>query len=455
MAEVSAKRDFSKGPVWKVILAQGLPLTLGQLVQLLYNVVDRIYLGHIEEGSSIALTGVGLTFPVITLIMAFTALFGSGGIPLFSIARGAGDVERAKKILGTSFALLLVSSVVLTVLGQVFCCPILFMFGASEESYIYAESYLRIYLAGTTFSMLSVGLSGYINAQGFPGTGMLTTVIGAAANIILDPVFIFALDMGVAGAAIATVISQALSCVWVLIFLTGKRAILRITAKTVGFFRDIIKDIMKLGTVGFIMQGTTFLVQGACNSTLQTYGGDLYVGIMTVLNSIREIFMLPLSGVISGSQPVIGFNYGAKRYDRVKTAIKFNTIVGSLYMLAAWLAIILFPRVWFSIFSNDAVLMDSGIKALRVYFFGFVFMALQVAGQSTFQGLGYAKHAIFFSLLRKVVIVLPLTLILPRVGLGIMGVFMAEPISNAIGGIACYTTMMKSVYRKLGKKELQ
>ena len=307
------KNDFSQGPVWKRIVAQAVPLTIAQLVQLLYNVVDRIYLGHMGDGNSMALTGVGLTFPIVTLIMAFTALFGMGGVPLFSMERGAKETEKAGKILGNSFALLLICSVILTVICYIFRRPILFAFGASEASYVYANEYLKIYLIGTIFSMISIGMNGYINAQGFPRIGMLSTVIGATVNIVLDPIFIFTLDMGVAGAALATIISQAISAVWVLSFLLGKKEIIPLSVGNIRIHKEITKDIFRLGMANFIMQGTNCVVQVACNSTLQSYGGDVYVGIMTVANSVREIFSLPVSGIVNGAQPVISFNYGAKQ----------------------------------------------------------------------------------------------------------------------------------------------
>ncbi len=449
------KVDFSKGPVWKCIIAQAVPLTIAQLVQLLYNVVDRIYIGHLGDGNSIALTGVGLTFPVVTLIMAFTALFGNGGVPLFSMARGAGDEEEAGKILGNSYGLLLISSVILTVVGYVFCKPILFAFGASEESFVYAKQYLDIYLIGTIFSMSATGLNGYINAQGFPKIGMLSVIIGAVSNIILDPIFIFGLNMGVSGAALATIISQAISAMWVLNFLFGKKAIVPLKLNNIRINKGRTLEIFKLGTSNFIMHGTNCLVQVACNSTLQTYGGDLYVGIMTVVNSVREIFILPINGIVSGSQPVISFNYGAKEYKRVKSGIRFNTLIGSVYTMGAWVLILLAPKFWFGIFSDDFTMMNAGIEMLKIYFFGFVFMALQFAGQSTFQALGDAKHAIFFSLLRKAIIVVPLALILPKVGFGVKGVFLAEPISNVIGGIACYATMRLAVYKKINLLEME
>lgn len=439
--------DFSTGPVWRCILAQAIPLTLAQLVHLLYNVVDRIYLGHMPGVGSLALTGVGLTFPIVTLIMAFTALFGVGGVPLFSMARGAGNLDRAGRIMGNSLCLLLVSAGVLTGLGYALCRPALFALGASEASYVYAGAYLRVYLAGTVFSMLATGMNGYINAQGFPRIGMLSVVLGAAVNILLDPVFIFVLRLGVAGAALATVISQALSAAWVLHFLFGRRAVVPLSRKMLRLDGAIASDITRLGASNFIMQATNFAVQSVCNATLQTWGGDLFLGVMTVANSVREIFMLPISGIVGGAQPVISFNYGAGQYERASAGIRFNALAGSAYTLFAWLLVVALPGMWFGIFSDDPQLAGAGL--LRLYFFGFVFMALQFAGQSAFQAVGDARHAIFFSLLRKVVIVVPLTLLLPTLGLGVRGVFLAEPISNVLGGAACYLTMRRTVLRRI------
>ncbi len=446
------KNDFSKGPVWKCILAQAAPLMLAQLVQLLYNIVDRVYLGHLGDENSMALTGVGLVFPIVTLITAFAVLFGTGGVPLFSIARGAGNEEKAARIMGNSFALLLCSSLVLTACGYLFSRPILFAFGASNESYVFAHDYLKFYLAGTAFSMITTGMNGYINAQGFPKIGMLSVVIGAVSNIILDPVFIFCFDMGVAGAALATIISQAVSAAWVVRFLFSKKAAIPLCAQTVRIEKDITKAICKLGTSNFVMSGTNCLVQVVCNATLQVYGGDIFIGVMTVANSVREVFHLPVSGLMGGALPVISFNYGAKKYDRVKSGIRFNTLIGVAYTLISWLVVVSFPQLWFRIFSDDAQLLQSGVQMLKIYFFGFVFMSLQFAGQSVFQALGDAKHAIFFSLLRKAFIVVPLTLLLPRAGFGVTGVFLAEPVSNIIGGLASYLTMRMTVYKKLDEE---
>ena len=444
-------KDFSKGKVWSNIMAQAVPLILAQLVQLLYNVVDRIYIGHLPGADSLALTGVGLVFPLTTLVAAFTNLFGMGGAPLFSIERGAGNDERAEKILGNTFTMLFASSFVIFALCYIFRKPVLYLFGASDASYVYADEYLRIYLFGTTFTMLSTGLNGFINAQGFPKIGMLTTLIGALLNLILDPLFIFVSGMGVAGAALATIISQAVSAVWVMHFLLSRKgkAAYHIKLSCMKPEWKLVGDITTLGMAGFIMQATNCMVQVVCNATLKVFGGDLYVGIMTVINSVREIMSLPVSGLTSGSQPVLGYNYGAGKYDRVKSGIRFTAAIGIAYTALAWIIVLIIPKQLMGIFTEDAQTIAYGAEALKTYFFGFVFMAFMFTGQSTFTALGYSKHAIFFSLLRKAIIVVPLVIILPRIGFGVMGVFLSEPISNVIGGLASFITMYVTVYRKL------
>ena len=441
--------DFSTGSVRRHIIAQAVPLMLAQLVQLLYNIVDRIYIGHLPETGSMALTGLGITFPVIVLIAAFTSLFGQGGTPLFSIARGKKDTKEAEAILGNVFALLLGASVILFVVCYTLRRPILFLFGASEASYVYADQYLQIYLLGTLFSMLTTGLNGFINAQGFPKFGMVTTLLGAVINIVLDPLFIFTFNMGVRGAALATVISQGISALWVMRFLTGKKAILTLKRQHIRIDPARTRRICSLGTSGFVMQGTNCLVQIVCNNQLQLFGGDLYVGIMTVLNSVREILSLPMSGISNGGQPVMGYNYGAGRNDRVKECIRFTAVLGFVYTLVAWILVMLLPRQLMGIFASDAATIDHGVEAMFIYFFGFVFMTFQFVGQNTFLALGRSKQAIFFSLLRKAFIVVPLTLLLPHAGFGVNGVFLAEPISNAVGGLAAFITMWFTVYRKL------
>ena len=453
MAAKTIQSDFSQGAMWKNILRQAIPLTVAQSVQLLYNVVDRIYLGHLPGASSLALTGVGLIFPIVALITAFCNLFSTGGTPLCSIARGAGDKARAEKILNNTFVMLVIMAGVLTAVGYCFKRPILYLFGASDATYAYANSYLQIYLAGTVFAMLSTGMNGFINAQGFPRMGMLTIVIGALLNVALDPIFIFGLDLGVRGAALATIISQCVSCLWVLRFLTGKRAILRLRRSEMRLDGKLLREITGLGLPGFIMSGTNCLVQVTCNATLRSYGGDLYIGVMTVIKSVREIFSLPVTGLTHGAQPVLSFNYGAREYKRVQKGIAFTAITGTVVTVLCWIWVVTNPEFLISLFSSDPALREVGVHSMQLYFFGFFFMSMQFAGQSTFVALGKSKYAVFFSLLRKAFIVFPLTLLLPRIGgLGVDGVFLAEPVSNLLGGVACFATMMFTVWRMLGKK---
>ncbi len=444
--------DFSKGKVSKNILNQALPLLLAQLVQLLYNVVDRIYIGHLPGIGNMALTGIGLAFPLTTLIAAFTNLFATGGNPLFSMARGAKEEKEAQNIISHVFVMLFISSILLTACSLLFRRQILFLFGASEATYGYANEYLQIYLLGTCFSMLSTGMNGFINSQGFPRIGMGTIVLGAGLNLVLDPIMIFGFSMGVKGAALATVISQFGSLLWVLRFLYGEKNGYRIQLKGFHFRKQLLGQIMALGLSGFIVQATNCLVQVVCNKTLRMYGGDLYVGIMTVINSIREILSLPGSTLGSGAQPVISFNYGAREYARVKKSIRFMASCGVGYLCFAWLIVFLFPDFLVGLFTNDQEMIRLGADALKLYFFGFFFMAFQFSGQSSFTALGCSKRAIFFSLFRKVIIVVPLSLWLPALGFGVMGVFLAEPISNAVGGLACFITMYLTLYRKLPEK---
>jgi len=454
LAQPQQQNDFSQGKMWKNILNQAIPLTVAQTVQVLYNVVDRIYLGHLPGSSSLALTGVGLIIPIVALITAFGNLFSTGGTPLFSIARGAGNQQRAEKILNNTFTMLTITALLLIAVGYAFRKPILYLFGASDETYVYADAYLTIYLAGTVFSVLATGMNGFINAQGFPKVGMLTIILGALLNVILDPVFIFVLDLGVRGAAIATVISQAVSCGWVLRFLTGRQALLRLDRQQMMPDSRLLKEIMALGLPGFIMSGTNCLVQVACNATLKIYGGDLYIGVMTVINSVREIFSLPVTGLTHGAQPVISFNYGAGEYARVRSGIVFTSVAGTVFTVICWALVLMLPRPLLQLFSSDQKLVELGIRSMQIYFFGFFFMSLQFAGQSSFVALGKSRHAVFFSLLRKAFIVFPLTLWLPTVfDLGVDGVFLAEPVSNLIGGVACFVTMVATVWPHLRREE--
>ncbi len=444
-----AANDFGTGSVKKNILSQALPLMLAQAVQLLYNVVDRIYIGHLKNIGDIAMTGLGITFPVIVIIAAFTSLFGSGGSILFAIERGKGERTEAEKIMGNSFALLLASSGILFIFCFTLRRPILYLFGASDDSIVYANQYLEIYLLGTLFAMIQAGMNGFINSLGHPQTGMLTTLIGAIINIILDPIFIFLFHMGVRGAALATIISQAVSAIWVLHYLTRVDTELIIKPEFIKINLKCTKEIVKIGFPGFIMQATGGIVQIASNNMLRFYGGDMYIAIFTILGSVRDIIQLPVYALTSGASPILGFNYGAEKNERVKEGIVFTTYLSGAYTAAAWLVIMLIPHFFIDIFSDDPTTIAIGSKMLTIYFFGFVFMTFQFAGQTAFQALGKAKQAIFFSTFRKVLLVVPLTYILPAIGFGVRGVFLAEAVSNIIGGIACYTTMYLMIYRKL------
>lgn len=448
------ENDFSKGSVVHNILSLAFPMMVAQLINVLYNIVDRIYIGHLPEDSTLALTGIGLTLPIVTAVIAFANLFGMGGAPLCSIARGEGNTEKAERIMGNSFSLLLIFGFFLTILGLLFKNPLLYLFGASNETFSFANEYITVYLLGTIFVMTSLGMNNFINAQGFGKVGMASVLVGAISNIILDPIFIFVLDMGVKGAAIATISSQFLSAIWVLSFLRGKKAILVLKMKYFKLDFPIVKKIVALGLSGFVMAITNSGVQIVCNVKLSQYGGDLYVGAMTIINSIREVIFMPVSGLTNGAQPVMGYNYGAKYYERVKASIKFLYFVCITYTLLAWGILISFPEFFVRMFNKDQELVFATIPALKTYFFGFFMMSLQFSGQAVFVALGKAKHAIFFSLLRKVIIVIPLTLLLPGLfNLGVNGVFIAEPISNFIGGIASFIAMLLTVWPKLKSKE--
>lgn len=449
-ASTNVENDFSQGSIARNILNLALPMTLAQLINVLYSVVDRIYIGHIPHVSADALTGVGLALPVITVITAFANLFGMGGAPLCSIARGEHEEERAENVMGNSFTLLLISGAVLMTVCLMFREPILYLFGASDVTYPYADQYITIYLLGTLFVMTSLGMNNFINAQGFGKTGMLTVLLGAVLNIILDPILIFGFDMGVRGAAVATVISQGASALWVFRFLTGEKALLKIKRKSMRLKKKLVREITLLGTSGFVMSVTNGLVQIVCNAVLSRHGGDLYVGIMTVINSVREIINMPLTGLTSGAQPVIGYNYGAGRPDRVKAAVKFMAAWSIIFSIVVWAVIFFEPRFFMNLFTQETELIQEGIPAMRIYFCGIFMMALQFAGQSTYVALNRPKQAVFFSLFRKVIIVVPLTVALPLVGgLGTSGVFLAEPVSNVIGGTACFVTMLITVWPTL------
>ena len=445
------RNDFSRGSIPRSIMSLAVPMTAAQLVNVLYSVVDRIYLGHLPDSGHLALTGIGVTMPMISIIMGFANLCGTGGAPLCSIDRGRGDDEEAERVMGNAFVLLVLLGLGVTAFFLALKEPLLYLFGASPDTFPYANDYMTVYLCGTLFVMVSLGMNPFINAQGFGRVGMMTVALGAAVNIALDPVFIFLLRMGVRGAALATVISQGLSAVWVLVFLTGKRAVLRLRRPCLRLELRRTRQIVALGLSGFFMNMTNSLVQIVCNATLQTYGGDLYVGVMTIINSIREVCFMPVHGLTNGSQPVQGYNYGAKQYGRVREAIRFSVGVTVLYAALFWAAAMAFPGLLIRVFNDAPEVIEAGIPALRLYFALFILMSLQMAGQGVFVGLGRSKQAVFFSLLRKAVINAPLTVLLPLWGMGTTGVFAAEAVSQFIGGLACFITMYFTVYRPLGR----
>ncbi len=447
------KNDFSKGDLKKTIVRLSLPLILAQMVNVLYNVIDRMYIGNMPGIGSTVLGGIGLTFPIITMISAFAALAGNGGAPLCSIARGEKDDAKAERIMGNSFVLLMFFGTVSMILGFAFKEPLLWALKASPDNFPYANDYLTIYLIGTLFVMISLGMNPYINAQGFTKRGMVTVAIGAAANIILDPIFIYGLDMGVRGAAWATVISQGLSAAYTLIFLTGKKCILKLRLSTMKPDVSIMKRILSVGFSSFTMKVTESAVQLACNYQLKVFGdltmfgGDLFVTAMTVINSVRQVIMMPMQGLSEGMQPVVGYNYGAKRYDRVRSGIKFMACISMAYAAFACGIAELFPQALIRIFNRDAALLEVGVPSIRLYFAAFFAMWMQMTGQYSFVALGKAKQATFFSLLRKAVIVVPLTFILPPF-VGVNGVFYAEIVSDLVGSAACFITFMLTVWRK-------
>lgn len=450
LRDTTDRHDFTAGSMSGSIVRLSVPMILAQLVNVLYNIVDRMYLGHMPGNGRLALTGVGVAFPIITIINAFANLCGSGGAPLCSIERGRGDAEKARQIIGNSLTMLLLFGIALTVLGYLVKTPLLYLFGASDETIPYANAYMDVYLAGNLFVMLGLGMNPFIESQGFAKTGMFTVVIGAILNLILDPLFIFGLKLGVQGAAAATILSQFVSAVWVLCFLGGKKAILRLNLRALRLRGELVRRILALGLSGFTMSVTNSLVQIFCNASLQFYGGDLYVGAMTIIYSVREVAQMPIQGFTQGAQPVLGYNYGAKQNGRVKEGIRFISRVTLLYAVGVWAVLMLFPRFIVGFFNGEEALMEVAVVSLRWHFALFFFMAFQYVGQTVFVSLGKAKQAVFFSLFRKAILGVPLILILPRLwDWGITGVLAAEPVTNVVGGLACYLTMTAVVWRKL------
>ena len=440
--------DFENGSITSNLLGATLPMLVAQLINLLYNIVDRIYIARIPGGGTTALGAVGLCFPIIMMITAFSNLFGTGGAPLFSIQRGKKNHMQATMIMNTSFTLLFASALILMTVGLLFANPILTLFGATKEALAYACPYLMLYLLGTLPSMITTGMNPFINAQGYATTGMCSVAIGAAANILLDPLFLFVFHLGIQGAAIATVLSQTLSAAFVLHFLK-RRAELKVRLLHVSELRtcsSYAKDIVGLGSAGFVMQFTNSLVAICCNSILADIGGNIYLSVMTIISSIRQMVETPIQAFNEGTSPIISYNYGARRPERIKKAGIELTLMVLAYTALIWSIILLAPHFLIAIFSSDQTLIAHTVPALKQYFAAFIFMDLQYIGQTFFKSLGKKKQAIFFSLLRKVFIVVPLTYLLPYTfHMGTNGVFLAEPISNVIGGSLCFLCMLATV----------
>ena len=448
--------DFENGTVTGNILEAALPMLVAQILNLLYNIVDRIYIARIAEVGTAALGAVGLCFPLIVIITAFANLFGNGGAPLFAIQRGQKDERKAVAIMNTSFTMVCASAIVLMVVGFLFARPILILFGASDNSLVYALPYMMIYLLGTLPSMVAVGMNPFINAQGYSLIGMCSVAVGAGANLLLDPLFIFGLGFGVCGAAIATVLSQCLSAIFVFYFLTKKSELkVRLLKKNeIAACMGYAKNIISLGMAGFIMQMTNSLVTICCNNVLSVTGGDIYISVMTIVSSVRQLVETPIHAMSEGSSPILSYNYGARRPARVRKA---GMVMGAMilaYSAVIWSIIILEPRPLIRIFSSDAQLTKDAVPALNQYFAAFIFMDLQYMGQTVFKSLNKKKQAIFFSMLRKVFIVVPLTYLMPyALHMGTDGVFLAEPVSNVIGGTLCFATMLITVLPELKRME--
>ena len=450
--------DFEHGTVTGNILGAALPMLVAQILNLLYNIVDRIYIARIPNIGTAALGAVGLCFPLIVVITAFSNLFGSGGAPLFSIYRGKGEPQRAANVMNTSFTMVCVCAVVLMAVGFIFARPLLVLFGASTDALVYAYPYLMIYLIGTLPSMIATGMNPFINAQGYSTIGMTSVAVGAVANLLLDPLFIFVLGFGVQGAAIATVISQALSAVFVFDFLTRKSELKVRFLKKKEFSECIgyAKNIVSLGTAGFIMQLTNSLVSICCNNILSDVGGDIYISVMTIVSSVRQLVETPIYAMNEGTSPILSYNYGACRPARVRKAMAVMSTMILGYTAVMWSIIILFPNVLIGIFSSDAALMQDAVPALKQYFAAFICMDFQYIGQTVFKSLNKKKQAIFFSLLRKVFIVVPLTYMMPYMfHMGTAGVFLAEPASNVIGGTLCLVVMLCTILPELKRMEKQ
>ncbi len=435
------KQDMGSGDVKKLLLQLMIPAVVAQVVNLMYNIVDRIYIGHIEGIGAAALTGVGLFAPILMLMNAFAMLIGAGGAPRTAIAMGQGDKEQAEKIVSNSFTMLLIFALVLTVVFWVGAPSMLRLFGASDTTLPYALAYSRIYILGTIFVLIVMGMNPFITAQGFAKISMLTTVIGAVINIILDPILIFVFGLGVRGAAIATVLSQAVGALWILKFLTGPKTNLKLSRSKMKLEKNIILPVMGLGISSFVMLSTESLLSISFSSSLARYGGDIAVGAMTVITSVSQLATLPLQGLCQGGQPVISFNFGAGEKDRVKDAFRFQLILCVSYVVIFWLVMMLVPGAVASIFTSDAALIEYTTWALRIYMAGIFAFGVQICCQQSFMALGQAKVSLLLACLRKLVLLIPLIFILPHLLPDpVFGVFVAEPVSDILAAVITAVT---------------
>ena len=455
MAENQQSEKLGKEPLRKLFFTMAIPSVLAQLINVLYNIVDRIYIGHIKDIGSLALTGVGVTFPIIMVVSAFSAFAGQGGAPLASILLGAKDQEKAEKVLGSSTALLLVFSISLTLIFQILKTPLLYAFGASDNVIGFAQDYIGLYLWGTIFVMLSLGLNTFISGQGNAKTAMFSVLIGAVTNIILDPIFIFVMNMGVKGAALATVISQAFSAIWVVNFLISKKSSLKIKRENLKLDMKFVKKIGSLGCSPFIMQSTESLVLLTLNSGLQKYGGDLYVGSMSILISVLQLIFVPVSGIAQGVQPIISYNFGAGNRERVIKTFKALLIVCLVATMFMGGIAVLFPNFYVKMFTESEELMKLTSKMMPIFTLGMCIFGIQQSIQVTFLAMGQAKFSIFIALLRKVILLVPLAIILPRF-LGVKGIYYAEPMADITSVVVASITFalnFKSILKQCGKRK--
>ena len=447
-------KDFlGTQPIGRLLLKLALPTVAAQLINMLYNIVDRMYIGHIKDVGALALTGVGVCMPLIMIISAFAALVGNGGAPRASIYMGKKDTDTAQKILGNCFSLQIILSIILTIILLIGNKTFLLAFGASENTISYAVNYMNIYAIGTIFVQLTLGMNAFITAQGFAKTGMLSVLIGAVANIVLDPVFIFGMNMGVRGAALATIISQTLSCIWVLSFLFGKKTFLKIKPENLRLHAKIIRPCVALGSSLFIMQASESIISVCFNSSLLKYGGDIAVGAMTILTSVMQFAMLPLQGLGQGAQPIMSYNYGAKNNDRVRKTFRLLLKVSFGYSIVLWAIVMLLPQMFAMMFTSDNALLSFTSQALRIYMASMFMFGIQIACQMAFNALGKAKDSIIVAVMRKFILLIPLIYIMPAIFKANQtnAVYMAEPVADFIA--VCFTAILFAFEFKKAMKE--